>query len=248
MLRREFLMGAPLLLRRRDDAATAKDYREDLDPKRSAMILCDMWDEHWCRGANERVGKLVEKMNPFVIELRAKSVTVIHAPSETMEFYKDAPQRHAVLELPAVKIPVAREVSAPPLPIDDSDGGCDTPGDTQHKAWSRQHPGIAIMPGDYITDKGDEVLRVLAARNISTLFVMGVHANMCILNRTFAIKQMTKWGVKCVLVRDMTDAMYDPGDRPFVSHERGTELVIEHIERYWCPSTTSADLIKALSS
>jgi hypothetical protein len=69
---------------------------------------------------------------------------------------------------------------------------------------------------------------------------------MCVLNRKFAIKQMTRWGVNCILVRDMTDAMYDPKDRPNVSHEQGTELVIQHIERYWAPSILSSELIEAL--
>jgi hypothetical protein len=59
---------------------------------------------------------------------------------------------------------------------------------------------------------------------------------------------MTKWGVRCILLRDLTDAMYDPQAAPFVSHERGTELVIEHIERHWCPSALSADLRAALGS
>ena len=75
---------------------------------------------------------------------------------------------------------------------------------------------------------------------------MGVHTNMCVLNRTFAIKQMTKWGVRCVLVRDLTDSMYNPKDRPFVAHDRGTGLVIEHIEKYWAPTVLSADLVAAL--
>jgi hypothetical protein len=37
----------------------------------------------------------------------------------------------------------------------------------------------------------------------------------------------------------MTDALYDPRDYPFVSHARGTELIVEHIEKYWCPSILS---------
>jgi hypothetical protein len=69
---------------------------------------------------------------------------------------------------------------------------------------------------------------------------------MCILNRTFAIKQMTKWGVRCILLRDLTDAMYDPQDAPHVSHERGTELVVEYIEKYWTPTTVSDALRRAL--
>jgi len=32
---------------------------------------------------------------------------------------------------------------------------------------------------------------------------------------------------------------------PFVSHFTGTDLVVEHIEKYWCPTVTSADLLDA---
>ena len=55
---------------------------------------------------------------------------------------------------------------------------------------------------------------------------------------------MTRWGIHCVLVRDLTDAMYNPIKPPFVTHEDGTELVIQHIEKYWCPSILSKDLIQ----
>jgi nicotinamidase-related amidase len=93
---------------------------------------------------------------------------------------------------------------------------------------------------------GKEIYSFLVQRGIKNLLIMGVHANMCILGRSFAIKQMTKWGIRCVLVRDLTDAMYDPKDRPYVSHAQGTELVIEYIEAYWCPSTLSSVLARAL--
>ena len=90
-----------------------------------------------------------------------------------------------------------------------------------------------------VSDKGAEIYSLLRLRGIDNLLVMGVHTNMCVLNRTFAIKQMTKWGVRCILVRDLTDSMYDPKASPFVAHDQGTELVIEHIEKYWCPTTLS---------
>ena len=51
-----------------------------------------------------------------------------------------------------------------------------------------------------------------------------------------------------VLLRDLTDAMYDPRDKPYVSHERGTELVIEHIERWWAPSVLSRDFVEAAAT
>jgi hypothetical protein len=74
---------------------------------------------------------------------------------------------------------------------------------------------------------------------------MGVHTNMCVLNRTFAIKQMVKWGKDVYLVRDLTDAMYNPARPPYVSHEDGTRLVVEYIEKFWCPTVASDDLLRS---
>jgi hypothetical protein len=33
--------------------------------------------------------------------------------------------------------------------------------------------------------------------------------------------------------------MYNPKKAPHVSHFAGTDLVIGHVERYWCPTMTS---------
>lgn len=64
---------------------------------------------------------------------------------------------------------------------------------------------------------------------------MGVRTDKCVLGHPFGIRQQVRLDKTVALARDLTDAMYDPRDPPYVSHERGTELVIEHIERYWCP-------------
>lgn len=71
---------------------------------------------------------------------------------------------------------------------------------------------------------------------------MGVHTNMCVLHRTFAIKRMTRLGVNCVLVRDLTDSMYNPKAKPYVGHDGGTALIIGHIETHWCPTILRRDL------
>jgi hypothetical protein len=57
---------------------------------------------------------------------------------------------------------------------------------------------------------------------------------------------MQALGIPCILVRDLTDAMYDPQDSPKVTHQVGTELVIQHIEKYWAPTMLSKDLLAAL--
>jgi len=54
---------------------------------------------------------------------------------------------------------------------------------------------------------------------------------------------MAKNGKNVVLARDLTDAMYNPAKSPFVSHRRGTEFVIEHIEKHVCPSILSGGVL-----
>jgi len=84
------------------------------------------------------------------------------------------------------------------------------------------------------------------AEGIKNIVIMGVHTNMCVLGRPFGIRAMVRLGRNVVLARDLTDAMYDPRQPPHVSHARGTELVVEHVEKYWCPSILSDDLVQVV--
>jgi nicotinamidase-related amidase len=213
----------------------------------AAIIVIDMWDKHWCRGATVRTGKIARKMEPLLQKARASGILIIHAPSDTMSFYANTPARQLAEDAPQFVPPKELAIPNPPLPIDDSDGGCDTPGDKDHRAWSRETPLLTIAPGDVVSDSGTEIYNVLRQHHIDTVFLMGVHANMCILNRQFGIRQLSKWGMRCVLVRDLTDAMYNPTSPPHVSHAAGTELVIEYIEQYWAPTVTSTQMLAALS-
>jgi nicotinamidase-related amidase len=213
--------------------------------RETAILLCDMWDNHWCKGATERVVPIAKSAGPLLERARERGILIIHAPSDVTDFYTNAPARLAMLKVPLVEPPPNRVLPDPALPIDDKDGGCDT-GDSFYQAWKRQHPLIRIDGRDLISDKGREVYSALKLRGIRNLLLMGVHTNMCVLNRTFAIKQMTRWGVPCVLIRDLTDTMYNPKARPYVSHDEGTRLVVEHIEKYWAPTVVSSQILKAL--
>lgn len=216
---------------------------EEFAVAETALLLCDVWDEHWCAGATARVNDMVPRMNEVVTALRERDVQIIHAPSGTMEFYADTPHRQRVTGAPTVEPPTPLDLTDPPLPIDDSDGGCDTAESEPRQAWSRQHEGIEITGHDGVSDDGREVYNLFAQLRISNLLIMGVHTNMCVLGRSFAIRQMTRWGLRVALIRDLTDAMYNPAMAPFVTHDEGTELVVQHIEKYWCPTVLSGDVL-----
>jgi hypothetical protein len=63
------------------------------DPAKTAIIICDMWDQHWCKGATERVNELAPHMNNVLSIAREKGILIVHSPSDCMKFYKDYPQR-----------------------------------------------------------------------------------------------------------------------------------------------------------
>jgi nicotinamidase-related amidase len=211
----------------------------------TALVICDMWDRHWSRGASERVDAMAPMMNEVLVAARSRGALIIHAPSDTMSFYVDHPARRRAQALAQVEPPTPIDHADLPLPVDDSDEGSDTGESNWYTAWSRQHAALVIDDErDLITDNGGEVYGALHHYNIEQLLIMGVHTNMCVLNRSFAIKQMVRWGVNIALVRDLTDTMYNPAQRPYVSHAEGTRLVVEYIEKFWCPTIVSEQIMR----
>ena len=98
---------------------------------------------------------------------------------------------------------------------------------------------IDIANGDVVTDDGQEFYNVLEERGIADVLLMGVHTNVCVLSRPYGIRQLVYWGKRPVLCRDLTDAFHrDPR-----GHFWGTDQVVAHIERRWCPAITSDQLV-----
>jgi len=222
----------------------AHDEARQIDPAHLAIIVCDVWDHHWCRGAEERLEAMLPRMNAALCAARGRGAHIIHAPSDTMPHYAAHPARQRIAGLAPDPLPAERPHDDPPLPIDASDEGCDVPGCEPRRVWSSQHAAITIDPArDVISDAGAEVLGYLQRERIAQTLILGVHTNMCVLHRSFAIKQMVRWGVPIALVRDLTDAMYNPARAPYVSHNEGTALVVGYIEKHWCPSIASGDLL-----
>jgi len=225
---------------------------ETWDPKTTAIIVCDMWDRHWCRGATSRVGELAPVMNRVLSIARDKGVFIIHAPSGTMDRYKDHPARKRAEAAPrAATLPDDIErwrvwkdetEMAAGYPIDHSDGGCDcSPPCDQGSPWTGQIAAIEIEDVDAISDSGVEIWNLLESRDIENVVLMGVHTNMCVLGRPFGLRNLSLAGKNVVLSRDLTDTMYNSQKRPKVSHFTGTDLVVEHVEKYVCPTIVSTD-------
>ncbi len=224
----------------------------------TAIIICDMWDTHTCLTHAQRVAAMAPRMNQVVSAARNLGVMIIHAPSDTMKYYAETPWRQRMELAPMVSSPMpiqaTKQNEEGDLPIN---GGCGDPiyrkyvgpGPATTRGnypWEREHPAIDIIGFDGISESGQEVYNFCKQEGITNIAIMGVHTNICVLNRSFGIRMMTRLGFNMVLVRDLTDANYDPRTPPFVSNARGTELVVEHIESHWCPSILGDDLTRVV--
>ena len=245
-----------------------RDQPDIWDPSQTALIVCDVWDLHHCLRAVHRVEEMGPRLNKVVQEARRRGVTIIHAPSDCMEAYASHPARKR-----AIAVPVAAELpaeidqwcsripaeEAAVYPIDQSDGGEDDD-PVEHAQWREKLVSLGRNPGtpwkkqsdlieidsdhDFVSDNGSEIWSILQARGIENVILTGVHTNMCVLGRPFGLRQMVRNGKNVVLMRDMTDTMYNPARWPFVSHFTGTDRIIDHIERYVCPTITSDQFVE----
>src|SRR5205085_2296753 len=146
----------------------------DWEPSRTALVICDMWDKHWCEGANRRGAVIAPRIEKLANALRDRGVLIIHAPSDTMKYYEGAPQRKLAQAAPPAKTSLdfhwnkLDPTCEGALPIDDSDGGCDDePQCKNYIAWKREHPAITLAANDAVSDNGQEIYNLLEQRGIS---------------------------------------------------------------------------------
>ena len=239
---------------------------ETWDARRTAIIVCDMWDLHHCKNAVTRETEMAPRMNQVLTTARQAGALIIHAPSSCMDFYQDHPGRKLAQGAPkAANLPKdiaswCRKIPAEEkgkYPVDQTDGGEDDDlvehaawakhltelGRNPRAPWKRQIDVLEIKAHDAISDSGVEIWNLLEQRGIRNVILLGVHINMCVLGRPFGLRQMAQNGKHVVLMRDLTDSMYNPARWPHVNHYRGTDLVIEHIEKFVAPSITSDQLL-----
>jgi sugar lactone lactonase YvrE/nicotinamidase-related amidase len=264
-------LNVSLRLQQKADSETSRYVVESRDESwqasETAIIVCDTWDLHHCLGAVRRLEQFAPRLDQVLQVARKKGVTIIHAPSDCMDAYRDHPARQRAIEVPESDYrppDIGQWCSAIPAeeqavyPIDQSDGGeDDDPG--EHTAWAAKLKAMGRNPAmpwqkqselitidqqsDFITDRGDEVWSILQQRGIRNVVLTGVHTNMCVLGRPFGLRQLARNGKNVVLMRDMTDTMYNPQRWPYVSHFEGTRRVISHIERFVCPTITSDQFV-----
>jgi len=243
-----------LAARQRDSHGTLAAQPVTLEPKKTAVVVVDMWDRHWCKTYTDRVANLVPRMNDTLRAARKLGIQVVFAPSDTIGFYREYPQRKAMAAIAQHPVPKTIPFNPPPAPgpTDHCECGPDRPC-PKGGVWTRQHPALAIADGDLIADCNNarELFSLCQERGIDTLLYMGVASNMCVLHRSMGIRNVKRHGLRAIVVADLVEAITANGigpdgkpDRNFTP-AKGSARVQRYIEQHVAPTIESRQLIGA---
>ena len=215
---------------------------EKLDPQRTAVVIVDMWDYHWCKTTSRRADALVPRLNEAMDRARALGFEVIHLPTEVAVSHEGAFQREAVLALPNVTLPELVKYD-PPVP---RSGGCECgPGPRCMYNYGHRmiNPKLRIRDADWIAHGAQELYNICKARGISRLVYAGMATNQCLLHKPGALLQMTRYGMKGLILRDLADAGTEYNPAIGYTPDSGNIEVLADIERH---ITGTVDFVAAL--
>jgi nicotinamidase-related amidase len=191
-----------------------------LPAERAALVLVDMWNEHYVLSHLERGGQITrERIVPLAQAFRDAGATVVHAPSpdclhryeQRLTRVEGTPAGPAVPPRPEPLLP-----DWPPAEFRRKEGefaGLGKPRDEKDAEFDRIIAERHLMPQiephdeDALVFTGDQLHAVLRDRGATTLFYCGFAANFCVPNRDYGMRAMRSRGYDIVLVRDCTSAI-----------------------------------------
>jgi nicotinamidase-related amidase len=230
-----------------------------------AIIVMDMWDNHWDPNWVAHAGARAEPINRFLHRARAAGAVIIHSPTNLIAgyggpVYQNTKQRLAAARVPQSAIPPDngfKATSAPPWGttrrVDGKNGCMDGTLSSAPNLLSNQCIGIDIEAGDYITGEWGtlpEAWNILQKHGTKYLLYVGGATNMCLLMKPIGLRHMKARGVKTVLVRNLAIAWSDPyhwyhrdeklPEQWGYTALKGDAFVADWVERDMAPAVTSA--------
>lgn len=229
-----------LSMRRLDDVVTVSAPIDNI-----ALLVCDVYDSHWCKSTNERYERTRKRIAEFVDIFHDMGGVVIHSPNNCVDtFYANYPQRK---KMRLGSMPRFRKITEgkQPIPTDGINGCDDVPScyNPSVSEGKQQYPGINIAENDCITARALELIDYIDSNNIYYVLYSGFALNLCMLNNEIGIRRMMHWGVNCLFFRDLTDVFYSPKQPPHVSVEKALDLMVKYVENYWCASVSAHEIL-----
>ncbi|MDR0385078.1 MAG: NPCBM/NEW2 domain-containing protein [Prevotellaceae bacterium] len=213
-----------------------------IDPSKTAVIIIDMWNFHWCMTATERVSAMVSRMNRTLNTARELGMQIVWNPSDVVTSYSGYPQYEKAVAVKHRRTPQVREALAVKFTAPYGKCMC---GPGIHcrinYGWDAMHPDLEIDDSDLISSSTDEIYTLLNDRGITGVIYMGVHTNMCVFGKPGAMSSMWRAGFNCMLARDLNDAYtaYEPAKN--YTPDRGTAEIDGNLMKASIPNVNMAD-------
>jgi nicotinamidase-related amidase len=229
------------------DTATGKIITKPtaINPSKTAVVIIDMWNFHWCMTATERVSAMVPRMNVVLNIARELGMQIVWNPSDVVTAYSGYPQYEKAIAVKRRHAPQLREdISAK---FTEPYGKCMCgPGIhcCVNYGWDAMHPDLTPDDNDLISSSTDEIYSLLDERGITGIIYMGVHTNVCVFGKPGAISNMWRAGFDCMLAGDLNDAYtaYEPARN--YTPDMGTAAINENLVKAGIPNVNMGDDFK----
>ena len=225
-----------------------KQYYKKLkwNPKKTALIVVDMWDRHHCIPSEKRVVSLAKKLKYLLPLLHNSGVQIIFAPSGKVAFYANTSNRKKTILLSGGDKTFEKDLdwlssfeNEPSMPVETS---CENEKQNfKNRSWSHQIDILRIRKNDLISENGKEIINILRNQKINLVLYAGVHSNVCVVSQPFGMRNLKSQGFQVVLIRDLTDS-YTAKSSQFPSQIERNKAIINHIETYIAPTIHSNQL------
>lgn len=196
----------------------------------TALILVDVWNNHFLPEALERINAIVEtRLVPLVRQCRESGLLVVHAPCSIVARKSPLWKPRTLLPEPSLWPPpdfIAREgrYKAFALPVNRHDAEVEAL--VAHRDF---HPALPPRPGDEVIATGGELEQLLVERKILFLLYAGFHNNQCLLVRDYGILPFLRARYEVIVLRDCTTAMETAATLANLTLTQQTHLLIEMI-------------------
>ena len=236
-----------------DSPSPGKPYREEhfirrevdmrLAVDETALVLVDLWDNHFIESWLERAERVTkEAVVPVIEAARSAGLTIVHAPSPSVAVQFPQLERHALAE-------PEPEADWPPAAFRQRAGDY-----AAYRGPRAQPPGIPGIDGlgmspaievkdeDFVLATGLQLHDLCRDRGVLHLVYAGFATNWCILNRDYGMRAMARRGYNLVLLREATMGVEFPDT---LDGFKATEGAVREAEQQLGFSASNRDFLTA---
>ena len=209
----------------------------------TALVLVDVWDNHFIESWLERATRVTEEgVVPVLAVARRAEMTIVHAPSPPIAEQYEQVKRHKPSAPNAVS-------DWPPAQFRARAGEC-----AAFRGPRAQPPGIPSIPElgmsplvevreeEFVVATGEQLHELAREKGLLHLIYAGFATNWCILNRDYGMRAMGRRGYNMILLRDATAGVEFPDT---VDACFATETALREVEQQLGFSASNADFFAA---